>query len=135
MKMVKGSCNCNAVQFEISLPITDIYVCHCSICRKASGGNGVSVAVVNNQHFAWLTGTDKIKTWHKPNHDWVCSFCTQCGSNLPGKNDDQRMYVPVGLIANDDLAGAKVVQHMWVSSKACWEEIGDEGQQHDGFIG
>ncbi|ESP93975.1 GFA family protein [Pseudoalteromonas luteoviolacea] len=132
--MAKGSCNCNAVQFEVRSPIEHIYICHCSICRKAGGGNGVSVAVVNNNDFVWLCGQEFIKTWHKPNHDWLCRFCTECGSNLPGKNDEQRMYVPVGLISNTDLENAKVAHHLWVSCKASWEHIGGEGKQHAEFI-
>ena len=35
--VIRGSCLCRAVQFEIHGKITDIGMCHCSKCRKVSG--------------------------------------------------------------------------------------------------
>jgi hypothetical protein len=48
---------------------------------------------------------------------------------LPGANDESRMFVPAGLISDgaDDL---RVIHHIWVDSKAGWDEIGDRGKQH-----
>jgi hypothetical protein len=43
------------------------------------------------------------------------------------------MYIPVGTITvgGEDL---KVVHHLYVGSKASWEEIGDAGERHtEGF--
>ena len=127
--MVKGECNCGEVSFEIAAEISDVYVCHCSICRRATGAGGIAVTVVSKKAFSWQGGENAIKMWAKPGHDWQTSFCKHCGSSLPGSNDDERMYVPVGLITQggDDL---KVAHHIWVNSKASWEVIGDEGKQH-----
>ncbi len=35
--MVRGSCLCGAVRFEITGETTKIGMCHCSKCRKVSG--------------------------------------------------------------------------------------------------
>nr|WP_227008421.1 GFA family protein [Pseudoalteromonas luteoviolacea] len=105
-------------------------MCHCSICRRATGTNGVAVMIANRADFKWLKGKEKVKYWHKPSHDWVCSFCEECGSSLPGQNDEQRMYIPVGLIDNIYLDGVRVAHHLWVDSKASWDDIGDDGEQH-----
>ena len=32
--MALGECNCGAVAFEIDTQLTDVFVCHCSICKK-----------------------------------------------------------------------------------------------------
>ena len=127
--MVTGECNCGAVSFEITTEISDVFVCHCSICRKPTGSGGIAVAVTDNSHFRWLTGNELINTWHKPGHDWQTSFCKNCGSPLPGANDEQRMYVPVGLISQGG-EKLKVAHHIWTDSKAAWEEIGDSGKKH-----
>ncbi|MBD1388706.1 GFA family protein [Neiella sp. HB171785] len=126
---MKGECNCGTVSFEITAETNDVYICHCSICRKATGSGGIAVIVVANDDFHWLSGQTAIKTWHKPEHDWQTSFCCHCGSSLPGANDSKRMYVPVGLLSEgaDDL---NVAHHIWVDSKASWEQIADSGQQH-----
>ncbi|MBQ4809738.1 aldehyde-activating protein [Pseudoalteromonas luteoviolacea] len=130
MKVIKGGCNCKAVSFEFKVNASAIYMCHCSICRRATGVNGVAVMIASKTDFKWCSGTRYIKTWRKPEHDWVCSFCTECGSSLPGENDDQRMYIPAGLVSNEYLQGIRVTHHLWVESKACWDEIGDDGKQH-----
>ena len=131
--MVKGACNCGAVAFQISGDLRDVYICHCSICRRATGSNGIAVAVVDNSDFHWLSGADHISHWKKPGADWERWFCQTCGSTLPGPNDPERMFVPVSLISEggDDL---KVAHHIYVGSKACWDEIGDAGQQHEESI-
>jgi hypothetical protein len=127
--MIFGKCNCGEVSFEVTTQIKDIYFCHCSICRRNTGSNGIAVVVVNNENFRWLKGENSIKTWTKPNHDWQTSFCTDCGSSLPGKNDDTRVYIPVGLLPNDNKT-LKVTHHIWVGSKANWDEIGEDGVKH-----
>ncbi|WDE02750.1 GFA family protein [Thalassomonas viridans] len=127
--MTKGNCNCGAVTFEITTEISDVYICHCSICRKSTGSGGIAVLVIANDDFHWLTGTKLINTWHKPGHDWQTSFCKNCGSPLPGANDDARMHVPAGLISEGG-KNLKVAHHLWVDSKAPWEEIGTSGKKH-----
>lgn len=106
-----------------------IIVCHCSICRRATGANGIAVFIASQSDFHWLRGDEKVTTWRKPVGDWQLSFCSVCGANLPGPNDDQRMFIPAGLImeGGDRL---KVAHHIYVDSKARWDVIGDNGQLH-----
>ncbi|MFQ1699359.1 GFA family protein [Loktanella agnita] len=130
---MKGACNCGAVAFRVDADLRDVYVCHCSICRRYSGAQGIAVVVVPNAAFAWLHGQDNIRSWDKPGADWQAHFCVTCGSALPGPNDPDRMFIPAGLLDGDD-AGMAVAHHIWVGSKAAWDEIGDDGQQHpEGF--
>jgi len=84
---------------------------------------------VATDDFCWLRGEELIATWRKPGHDWQAWFCRECGSQLPGCNDETRMFVPAGLISEggDTL---RVVHHIWVDSKANWDEIGDSGRRH-----
>lgn len=127
--MISGQCNCGAVSFQIDAAVEDVFVCHCSICRRYSGSNGIAVIVVPNEQFRWLSGEEQIGTWRKPGHDWQSWFCRTCGSPLPGENDPTRMFVPVGLIS----AGGehlRVAHHIWVESRAAWDVIGDDGKQH-----
>jgi hypothetical protein len=127
--MARGECNCGAVAFEIDAELSDVFVCHCSICRRATGSNGIAVVVIDNGAFRWLRGEDQIATWKKPDADWQTWFCSICGSPLPGANDESRMFVPAGLITEGGDA-LRVVHHVWVDSKAAWDEIGDSGRQH-----
>ena len=127
--MAKGECNCGAVQFEIDADLSGVYVCHCSICRRSTGSNGIAVVVVPNEQFRWVRGQEHIATWKKPNADWQTWFCSVCGARVPGENDATRMFVPAGSITQGGDA-LKVIHHIWVGSKAVWDEIGDAGKQH-----
>ena len=127
--MTRGECNCGAVVFEITSRLADVFVCHCSICRRSSGSNGMAVVLADNHQFRWLRGQENITTWEKPGADWHKSFCRRCGSPLPGLNDDTRMFVPAGLILEGG-ESLRVAHHIWVESRAVWDEIGDAGKQH-----
>ena len=127
--MARGECNCGAVAFEIDVTPRDVYVCHCSICRRFTGSSGIAVIVVDNQVFRWVRGEDHISSWKKPGADWHAWFCRVCGSVLPGANDPARMAVPAALILEGGEV-LKVAHHIWVGSKASWDEIGDSGKQH-----
>ena len=127
--MAKGHCNCGSVAFEIDTDISEVFMCHCSICRKFTGSNGIAVVVVNKDVFQWTRGNGMISFWEKPGAEWHASFCKVCGSSLPGVNDESRMYVPAGLITEGS-ESLKVAHHIWVESKAVWDEIGDSGKQH-----
>lgn len=127
--MATGECNCGAVAFEISADLSGVFVCHCLICRRATGSNGIAVVVVDNDAFRWIRGEEHIAAWKKPNTDWQTWFCGLCGSPVPGANDESRMFVPAGLIS-DGGETLRVTHHVWVDSKACWDEIGDSGRRH-----
>ncbi|WP_444996941.1 GFA family protein [Aliikangiella sp. IMCC44359] len=124
-----GECNCGTVSFELNREVSDIYICHCSICRKATGSSGIAVSIISKNKFHWLKGKNNISSWSKPGHDWETNFCSTCGSPLPGENDSENMFIPVSLLTtgNNKL---KVAHHIYVGSKAGWEEIGDSGKQH-----
>lgn len=127
--MIKGHCNCGDIKFQINSEVKDVYVCHCSICRRSTGSQGIAVIVVKNKDFEWVSGQEKLKTWRKPGHDWETSFCPQCGSTLPGDNDSERKYIPCGSLS-EGAEQLKVAHHIFVDSKANWDEIGDNGKQH-----
>jgi hypothetical protein len=132
--MATGECNCGAIQFEIDADLTDVYVCHCSICRRNTGSNGIAVIVFPREQFRWIKGHELIATWKKPNADWQTWFCSVCGAPVPGENDATRMFAPAGSITSGGEA-LKVTHHVWVGSKAPWDEIGDPGKQHTGAFG
>jgi hypothetical protein len=127
--MAKGACNCGAVGFTVDENLSDVFICHCSICRRYTGSNGIAVVVIENERFRWTHGVENISTWKKPHADWQSSFCSICGSPLPVANDSVRTAIPVGLISEGGEA-LRVVHHIWVDSKAGWDEIGDTGKQH-----
>ena len=80
------------------------------------------MTVVPVEAFSWIRGLEHRTTWQKAQHDWETSFCSTCGSALPGKNDEQSMYVPVGLL-DSGAENLRVKKRLFLDSKAVWEEI------------
>lgn len=127
--MASGECVCSAVQFEIDADLSGVYICHCSICRRSTGSNGIAVVVVPNEQLRWVRGQEHVATWKKPGTDWQTWFCRTCGSPVPGANNPGTTFVPAGSITAGGDA-LRVIHHVWVDSKAVWDEIGDAGKQH-----
>lgn len=128
--MLKGHCNCENVAFEAELENETVIMCHCTICQRASGVQGVAVLIVDKATFRWLRGKEFIANWSKPGADWQSWFCRNCGSPLPGKNDDSRMYIPAGTVSSG-AERCEVSHHIWVESKPDWFVICDSGKLHD----
>jgi hypothetical protein len=62
--MIKGSCMCGKVTYEIHGKIGEITHCHCTTCRKAHGSAFSSVAAVQISDFKFISGENKIKCYH-----------------------------------------------------------------------
>lgn len=92
------------------------------------------MAIVSSADFSWVEGKKFIKRWRKPNHDWETSFCSECGSPLPGKNDENFLYIPVSLL-DTGYEGLKIEHHLFVDSKAPWEEVTSEAKKHKDNFG
>lgn len=131
--MLNGSCLCGSVVFEIKGEVTDIYQCHCSVCRRAFSSAHASVFLCSGDDFRWVSGQDQIKLY-QTDSGYRSSFCQACGSHLPDPNPDETTFwVPAGLIQEQD-PGTKVGAHVYVGSRAKWDEIaGDAVQYEEGF--
>ena len=127
--MISGECNCGAIAFEADGELSDIFICHCSICRRFTGGNEMAVVLCRNDAFRWLRGEDRIASWKKSDADWQSWFCSTCGSTLPGTDSEEWTFIPAGIITNGS-EKLRVAHHIWVGSKAAWDQIGDRGMQH-----
>ena len=61
----------------------------------------------------------------------VKCHCSRCGSVVPGEPHDGRVFMPAGNL--DDDPGARPMAHIFVDSKAPWNEITDEVPSFEGF--
>jgi hypothetical protein len=130
--MIEGSCLCGAVRFAIDGKTTEIGMCHCSKCRKVSGVASNAELMAPHDSLVWRAGEDRI-TRFELNDGWRVWRCDRCGSPLPKLHPGGGAYwVPAGLL--DDDPGVKVAGHIFVGSKAPWDEIaGDAPRHREGF--
>ncbi len=118
--MISGSCLCGAVAFEVAGFSSDIYKCHCSRCRKLTGGASCAAALAPEEAFSWLRGQDEIREFRLPGAEFTSRFCATCGSVVPQHVPAAGFYwVPAGLLDGDP--GIPLSRHIHVDSKAPWE--------------
>lgn len=125
--MGRGSCLCGATRFEMTGRVSGIGQCHCSLCRKVSGVASNAVLLTSRNSLRWISGEDSAQRYQRPS-GWATTFCGTCGSPLPQLHPNGKVYwVPAGLL--DDDPGVRVEQHIFVGSKAPWDEIAGDAPQ------
>jgi len=104
MKSLSGSCLCNAVQYTCKSDIKNCVNCHCSICRKLTGGAFASYFVVMMDDYTIVAGQEQITSYTKPNTTMQKHFCRQCGTPLFNTNPKygEVRIVYLGTLAEKD---------------------------------
>jgi hypothetical protein len=132
--MIRGSCVCGDVQFEIDHLSGPFELCHCRRCRKFSGSAFLAGVGVQREHFRFTCGRDKIQTYDAPilrePPAYRTAFCKRCGSAMPDPALDSEWFeVPAGALEGE--LGASPERHIMVHVKAGWFAIGDDLPQLD----
>jgi hypothetical protein len=121
--MIRGSCLCGQVRFELEGAPQFINHCHCSMCRKAHGAAFGSFLHSDGSGFRWLSGQTHITNYPSSPGN-VRAFCSVCGSNVPVLEDEgQHVIIPAGSLDTDPIV--RPVVHIHTASRAPWFEITD----------
>ncbi len=123
-----GECFCGGVKYQIDGKLFDARSCHCSRCRKAFSAQASAYALVEPASFSWVRGKELL-TSYIGKHEAGMQFCSVCGSTLCGIVNGEIHVVTLGCL-NDD-PGVKLERHIFVGSKAAWEEIPQGVVQYD----
>lgn len=117
---MQGSCLCQAVAFRVRAPLPQLYQCHCSLCRKITGSAHNTALIVAKKQFSWIRGSKHIVSYQCES-GYRNDFCGVCGCSVPNttKSGDS-VWIPAGLMGD---IPAKVVAHLYVDSKASWDDI------------
>ena len=126
--MIKGSCLCGKVRYEILGPLVSADHCHCSMCRRQHGAAFSSYAEFNIDEFRWASGESSLKVYESIKGAGWC-FCKECGSTLGGTEKGRITSVTLGTIEGDPEIRPSL--HIFVGSKACWHEIEDNLPQFE----
>jgi len=76
---ISGGCQCGAIRYRISGEITELHICHCRMCQKASGNYFMPLGNVDKDQFEvsrgqvdWYFSCDPVRR----------GFCSKCGTPL-----------------------------------------------------
>jgi hypothetical protein len=126
MAGLDGSCHCGAVRFEVTEDFSAVRICHCTTCKKLSGGAGTTNGRARTDTIRVVAGAELIRTY-QPDEGSSKSFCSQCGSNLFGGGWPESEYTSVRISAIDSPFDRKPEAHTYVRSVAPWEILPDDG--------
>ena len=129
--VLRGSCLCSSVAYEVTGAIRAVHNCHCSRCRKARGAAHTTNGFTAMKDVRYTRGGDTIRTYRHPDARYFSQvFCPTCGSGLPRLDPERGVAViPFGSLDDDPGRGAD--DHIFVASKAPWYEITDELPRFD----
>jgi len=127
---LRGSCLCGAVAFVLVEPARLARYCHCSRCRRARSAAHAANLFVSDTGVRFTRGAELLASYKIPEakHFTQC-FCPRCGGKLP-RVDPARKLAVVPMGALDDDPGIRPQAHIFVASKAAWDEIADALPQH-----
>ena len=127
--MQTGSCLCGAVKYEIAGALALIQLCHCSMCRRASGTAFAANLPVRAADFRIVAGEASLKAYEShPGKQRL--FCGACGSPIISRSRGDPGMVRVRAGTLDDPAPTHAAFHLHVASKASWLPIADDLPQY-----
>jgi hypothetical protein len=130
--MIKGSCCCGAVKFELREEPTMMGTCHCSRCRKVGAS---TLVYVKNKDLRWIQGREHVALYRPTApYKYSRSFCKICGSSL-GEILSEDESFPIAANPLDTDFELRNQFHEFVGEKPSWYEICDGATQSTGHPG
>ncbi len=105
-----GGCLCGAVRMTATPSRLEMDVCHCSRCRRWSGGVFMTIPCEADASFEGAVGAFRSSDYGER------LFCTECGSTLAWRMLDGSMTA-VSMQAFDDISGFAFTGEIFIDEK------------------
>lgn len=110
---LNGRCLCGGVTFQATLEKREMGVCHCSMCRRWSGGAFMVAECAGDA----LKVADESQLGVYKSSEWgERCFCKSCGSTLFWRMQDHSMAA-ISIQAFDDPSQFDFVQEIFVDEQ------------------
>ena len=125
--VLEGGCLCGAIRYRIATgPETGLdpaalpgTYCHCSMCRKATGGGYAALVAIPRDAIAWTSSPSIFRSSPIAHR----GFCRSCGSPLFYEADaEDHVAITVGSL--DDPSGFRPDHHYGIESRLAWADCG-----------
>lgn len=127
--MIKGSCCCGAVKFELRKQPSMMGTCHCSRCRKVGAS---TIVFVEKADLKWIQGKEHVQLFQpEPAYKYGRCFCKICGTSLGEILSDSDSF-PIAANALDSEMNLNNSLHEFVDEKPSWYDICDNTKQSEG---
>jgi hypothetical protein len=106
-KTMTGGCQCGRVRYTARLEHDEAYLCHCKMCRKATGGASIAFVNAPLDGFVWEAEPD----WFRSSQIAERPFCSACGTPLGFRFIDDATNMDVTLGSFDDPSAFRPVHN------------------------
>ena len=93
-----GGCQCGAARYSVDVAEAEAYLCHCKMCRRATGGAAAAFVGVPLAAVTWESGPD----WYRSSPIAERPFCARCGTPLGFRFVDLQGKIDLTLGSFDD---------------------------------
>ena len=132
--MIRGSCLCGGVEFEIDGRLTPIQCCHATRCRKSTGAAFAPEIATRTSSFHWVRGEELITRYEAPllrePPPFRKAFCSVCGSPVPLVEQDSEFVAFLAGVLDGE-PETTPFRHVFLSQKAPWYSVNDELTKFD----
>ncbi|MET0271108.1 MAG: GFA family protein [Sphingomonas sp.] len=89
-----GGCQCGRIRYAAEIGDAEAYLCHCTMCRRATGAAAAALVSVRIAGIAWEREPD----WYRSSPIAERPFCAGCGTTLGFRflDPDERMDLTLG---------------------------------------
>jgi hypothetical protein len=124
---LNGGCLCGTVRYRVADEFVYALICHCSQCRRAIGSAFKLFGGIQKEKLSLVAGDESVLRYGgEQAHD---VHCGKCGSLLYSWfRDSPYVHVTYGSLVDEPTL--KPSAHIYVGSKASWDEILDDLPQH-----
>ena len=123
----EGGCLCGAIRYRITGPVGPAVHCHCSMCRRATGGTVVTWVTIAAERFAFTRGEAAV---HRSSDHGERRFCATCGAQVAFRSDRHPDDVDVTVATLDDPEPHAPDRHIWTQSKIRWLRLDEHLPAH-----
>jgi hypothetical protein len=111
-EIMTGGCQCRRIRFRVRIETDDAYLCHCKMCRHATGGASIALVSVPLEAISWEAEPD----WYRSSPIAERPFCSTCGTPLGFRFVEGASNMDVTLGSFDEPARFKPVHNYAVES-------------------
>jgi hypothetical protein len=87
--VLTGGCQCGRIRYSAKIGSDEAYLCHCRMCRRATGGVSVAFCNVQKPDIVWTT---REPDYYASSPIARRGFCSACGTPLTFEYPDSEKF-------------------------------------------
>ena len=123
-----GGCHCGQLRYSVDAVLDNVAHCHCSICRRTTGGIVTTWATVPLASFRWTTGTPAE---YASSGSCIRYFCPNCGSQMALFTTLSPGTLDLTIATLDRPEAVPADRHIWVKNRLPWLSLDPQLPEED----